>query len=103
MPRRIGVPGGGGPRSTAALLAGRPLLGALRTLKTLVILGALFGVSGCAGANMPPPAQPPPRLQKSRSQATPKQAPQHPPELVAPPPAYGNKVVLASGSRATSL
>lgn len=66
-------------------------------------MGALLVLSACANVSTLPPPEPPPRAQKSRSQATPKQTQEDPPELVAPPPAYGNKVVLASDTRPTKL
>lgn len=68
-----------------------------------MLLGALLVLAGCGSATTSQPAQPPPRLQKSRSQATPKHEAEQPPELVAPPPAYGNKIVLARGSQHTAL
>ena len=64
---------------------------------TAIALAAMLGLSGCGSAGASQPAKPPPRLQKSRSQATPKQQREQPPQLVAPPPAYGNKVVMARG------
>ena len=49
----------------------------------------------------PKPVKPPPRVEEPRTQVEPRQSD---PELVAPPPAYGNKVVMArSPSKTTDL
>jgi hypothetical protein len=70
---------------------------------TAIVLAALLGLPACGSASSSQPAKPPPRLQKSRSQATPKQNSEQPPALVAPPPAYGNKVVMARGSEPSTV
>jgi hypothetical protein len=49
---------------------------------------------GCGGSSLPQPVEPPARTEEPRTEVRPE-AQQGPPELVAPPPAYGNKVVTA--------
>jgi hypothetical protein len=51
---------------------------------------------------MKPPAATPPRPVDPQTQVTPRQELQ-PPRLIAPPPAYGNKIVMAGGSRPASV
>jgi hypothetical protein len=62
-----------------------------------VSLAVLFGVlaTACGGKAVPVPETPPPRVTEPSTLADPKPAEPEPAPLVAPPPAYGNKVVLA--------
>jgi hypothetical protein len=62
-----------------------------------VSLAVLFGVltTACGGKAVPVPETPPPRVIEPSTLADPKPAEPEPAPLVAPPPAYGNKVVLA--------
>lgn len=55
----------------------------------------------CGGSGIPEPVEPPPRVEQPRSERTPQVEPDAP-ELVAPPPAYGNKVVMARGAQAAA-
>jgi hypothetical protein len=64
-----------------------------------VVVFAVIGVAGCGGASLPgkPPARTGEesiRTQKSR---------QPPPKLIAPPPAYGNKIVMARTEEVTAI
>ena len=63
---------------------------------TLVALAVAFSPAACgmretAHAASPPPAAPEPQTEVTRERGD------APPKLIAPPPAYGNKVVLAKG------
>ncbi len=55
-----------------------------------------FGLAACGGAATSLPAQPPPRPSQPRTEVTAPQREQAP-RLIAPPPAYGNKIVMARG------
>lgn len=57
----------------------------------------------CAGRT-PPPEQPLPPEMQPRTEVTPPEQRRNRelPEHVAPPPAYGNKVVMAAGTSPTS-
>lgn len=64
-------------------------------LFTSALLLAL-GLAACGGAATSLPAQPPPQQSQPRTEVTaPEQEPS--PRLIAPPPAYGNKIVMAQG------
>jgi len=70
-----------------------------------VSLAVLFGVlaTACGGKAVPVPESPPPRVIEPSTLADPttiESAPAQP--LVAPPPAYGNKVVLARASHTST-
>jgi hypothetical protein len=68
----------------------------MRFIHFAVVLAV--GVVGCGGASMPA-GKPPARTgEESRAQKV-RQAP---PRLIAPPPAYGNKIVMAQGDGATT-
>ena len=69
-----------------------------------VSLAVLFGVltTACGGKAVPVPETPPPRVIEPSTLADPKPAEPAPAPLVAPPPAYGNKVVLARKSGTTT-
>jgi hypothetical protein len=59
------------------------------------LAAASFGLMlGCGRAAAPPPARPPPPAHEPQTRTGPRHEPDRP-ELVAPPPAYGNKVVLS--------
>lgn len=62
----------------------------------MLFLSATAFAVGCGGG-MKPPAKTPPRPVDPQTQVTPRQELQ-PPRLIAPPPAYGNKIVMAGGS-----
>jgi hypothetical protein len=52
---------------------------------------------GIACANAPPPpAKPPPAERETRLEPPRRPAHHGPPRIQAPPPAYGNKIVMAS-------
>ncbi|MFO0565399.1 MAG: hypothetical protein U0263_07040 [Polyangiaceae bacterium] len=59
---------------------------------SLLLLGA--ALVGCAATRPPEPAPPPPPEIRTRFDRPERD--QDAPELIAPPPAYGNKVVLAA-------
>ena len=63
-------------------------------------LAVLFGVlaTACGGKAVPVPESPPPRVIEPSTLADPSIESEPAPPLVAPPPAYGNKVVLARES-----
>ena len=69
------------------------------SLFSSVVGGALALIlCACAERAVQPPAEPPPRATDPRTEVTPKDRLRHRPhDLVAPPPAYGNKVVSAKG------
>jgi hypothetical protein len=67
----------------------------------MLFLGAAALAMGCAGG-MKPPAETPPRPVDPQTQVTPRHE-QQPPRLIAPPPAYGNKIVMAGGSGPASF
>ncbi len=55
-------------------------------------------LSPACGAATPAPVQAPPRAVDVETRATPSPRRRDlPPALVAPPPAYGNKIVMAQG------
>jgi hypothetical protein len=64
---------------------------------TSVSLAVLLGVltTACGGKAVPVPESPPPRVVEPSTLAEPAPESESPAPLVAPPPAYGNKVVLA--------
>jgi hypothetical protein len=71
----------------------------------IVTLGAVvLSLSGCARV-AEPQAKPPPRLPEKDTQAIPTEpkVPEEPPPLIAPPPAYGNKVVMAEGPATSEI
>lgn len=71
-----------------------------RVLVTLGLVGLVAGAAGCGkGAVQEPdaPAQGFTQTQAPRRHERPQ------PRLIAPPPAYGNKVVMARGSSSNAL
>ena len=64
-------------------------------LMTSALLLAL-GLSACGGAATSLPAQPPPQQTQPRTEVTAPER-ERAPRLIAPPPAYGNKIVMAQG------
>jgi hypothetical protein len=64
-----------------------------------VIGGALaLTLCACGERAIQRPAEPPPRASEPRTELAPKDRVRRgPAELVAPPPAYGNKIVMAKG------
>lgn len=71
-------------------------------LYSLSIIGTLMVVLiGCGSAPAQAPAKPPPQAEQQRTEA-PKQQRREAPRLIAPPPAYGNKVVSAKISTTRS-
>ena len=72
-----------------------------RVLVTLCLVGLAAGATGCGkGAVQEPevPAKSYTQTQAPRRHERPQQ-----PRLIAPPPAYGNKVVMARGSSSSAL
>jgi hypothetical protein len=66
----------------------------VRRVFFIVTLGVLaLGLMGCAGGAQQA-AKPPPRLPEKETRAPAR--PEPPPQLIAPPPAYGNKIVMAA-------
>ena len=64
----------------------------LRRIAPVFVLTALL--SGCAGSAANTPKAEVPDARTAR-----KEKREEPPVLIAPPPAYGNKIVMASFSR----
>jgi hypothetical protein len=64
----------------------------MRSIHFAVVLA--IGVAGCGGASVP--AGKPPARTGEESTRTQKVR-ERPPRLIAPPPAYGNKIVMAQG------
>ncbi len=60
-----------------------------------------LGLTACGGAATSLPAQPPPQQTQPRTEVTAPEREQAP-RLIAPPPAYGNKVVMAQGPAPSS-
>jgi hypothetical protein len=61
-----------------------------------ILVAALFVLSvssACASNPAPPPK--PPLVDAETQLTTPRRKPYDPPRIVAPPPAYGNKIVMA--------
>lgn len=72
-----------------------------RVFFTVLVLAA--GVAtACGGGAIPRPAEPPPPVSEPRTRVD--RAPEtETPKLIAPPPAYGNKVVMAKAPTTTHL
>jgi hypothetical protein len=68
----------------------------LYRLASLALAGILFGCG--AGATVEPP-----RLPDARISRTQQRREEPPVRLVAPPPAYGNKIVMAEAERAQTV
>jgi hypothetical protein len=66
----------------------------------LVSLAAL--ATGC-GASSQRPAEAPDPAAAPQTRANPRPEPEPPALLIAPPPAYGNKIVMAAGSGSVSV
>lgn len=64
-------------------------------LSYLLIAGLVLVTTACTQHRRTPPADPPTEMQP-RTHVTPEERQDLPPHI-APPPAYGNKVVMASG------
>jgi len=61
-------------------------------------LGAValaIALYGCSAELTAQPAKPPPRVIEPRTEVAPAREEQ--PKLIAPPPAYGHKIVMAKG------
>lgn len=72
------------------------------SLFTSFIGGALaLTLCACAQRAVQRPAEPPPRALEPRTEVTPKERTRRGPELIAPPPAYGNKIVMAKADSRT--
>ncbi|HET9959076.1 MAG TPA: hypothetical protein VFQ61_31515 [Polyangiaceae bacterium] len=59
-----------------------------------LLFGACLVLAGCSAAPVLP-AQPPPQEPQTRLYAPIRRHITDPPEIQAPPPAYGNKIVMA--------
>jgi hypothetical protein len=68
----------------------------------LVAAASALLAMGCASQAVPRPLEPPLRAVQPHSEAAPRQV-EEVPEPVAPPPAYGNKVVMARGLSASAV
>ena len=71
------------------------LIRVTRLVQTVCMLLSSALIGACSGHVSAPPKSPPPAA-SSRSEA-PKNREREAPPLIAPPPAYGNKVVMARG------
>jgi hypothetical protein len=75
------------------------LLGMMRRVFALTLVLAAAVAGGCGAAAVPRAAEPPPPASEPRTRADPTET--ETPKLIAPPPAYGNKVVMAQGPTVT--
>lgn len=72
-------------------------------LVTWVALAIPLILAACGVRETARPASPPPAIPQPQTEVT-RERGEAPPKLIAPPPAYGNKVVLAKApARAASL
>lgn len=88
MPRR-------GVRERLAVVIFNAVTRAFRVLSALAVAAWL---TGCGGAVTPRPVAPLPPQMQPRTEVTPQQ---RRPKLIAPPPAYGNKIVMARAAATT--
>jgi hypothetical protein len=67
----------------------------------LTLVAALLSALplACGSSTVPKPVEPPPRVEEPRTEVHPPTAEPDNPNLVAPPPAYGNKVVMAGNGK----
>jgi len=72
-----------------------------RVLVTLGLVGLVAGATGCGSGAVQEPETPAKGF--TQTQAPRRQERQQQPRLIAPPPAYGNKVVMARGTSSTAL
>lgn len=70
------------------------VFGMMRRVLLFLVLAAAT-LAGCASTRVPEP-KPPPPASEPRTRVDPPD--DQTPKLIAPPPAYGNKVVLARGT-----
>lgn len=63
-----------------------------RSWFTIAVVSLAMTMVGCSGLNV---QQPPKSVQAESAQASKKKQKQQRPHIVAPPPAYGNRVVMA--------
>jgi hypothetical protein len=75
------------------------IMGRVLALTYIAALGFALSACGSHAVPKPPPKHPPEATQPS-TKATPAEKR---PRLIAPPPAYGNKIVMASGPRRTRI
>jgi hypothetical protein len=71
---------------------------ALRRVLCSFLLATLVVGCGAANANGPAPA-----TSDSRTSRKDREKREEPPVLIAPPPAYGNKIVMAECARDTTM
>jgi len=74
----------------------------VRRVFTLTHLVLAVLMTGCAGAR-PAPAKPPAVDPETRLDPVRRPAREEPLKILAPPPAYGNKIVMADRARASSF
>jgi hypothetical protein len=70
----------------------------MRQLYLLIAAAAATMLSTACGASAPAPVKAPPRVDDVETRASAPRRRDLPPPLVAPPPAYGNKIVMAQGN-----
>jgi predicted small lipoprotein YifL len=76
----------------------------MRHFYSLIAAAAATMVITACGASLPAPVQAPPRSVDVETQVTPGQPRRDlPPPLVAPPPGYGNKIVMAQHDKTSSV
>jgi len=76
----------------------------MRQLYLLIAAAAATMATTACGASAPAPVQAPPRSVDVETRATPGPRRRDlPPPLVAPPPAYGNKIVMAQRGTTSSV
>jgi len=72
-----------------------------RLLVSLVLAGILGAATGCGASATPEPAAP--SREANQTRVPRERREQRPlPKLIAPPPAYGNRVVMARGPSTVS-
>jgi len=90
--------------SHAERLAERPKIVKLnrvkRSLVSVLLVGLVAAATGCGKSATPEPAAPSREATQTRPQRPRQERPL--PKLIAPPPAYGNRVVMARGPSTTS-
>ena len=75
-------------------------MGRLLTLIKVAIPALAVIACGSHAASTQP--KPPPRLEQPSSSAEKQRNKEAPPKLIAPPPAYGHKIVMANGPKVRS-
>jgi hypothetical protein len=75
----------------------------MRHLYFLIAAATATMLLTACGASAPAPVKAPPRSVDAETRAAPSPHRRDLPTLVAPPPAYGNKIVMAQGTTTSKL